>query len=325
MTQKMNIGIDLGGTKIIGVLLTESFEKIAVVKKNTKAHLGLQSVVERIIALVDELLAAASISIDQIDSIGIGVPGPVDSHTRRIITAPNLGWKDVDLKHIIEKQFNCFTDIQNDVNAGTYAEYVLTLKKQFNHVVGMFVGTGLGGGIILNGQLFYGANGYAGEVGHMIIHKKGLACNCKNNGCLESYASKTGLMNSIKRNLQDPDLAEIRKLLENDPEFILKSSFIKKLIQEKNPYMLERIKKMANNIAIGMINLVNILNPEAIILGGGMMDALSDILLPQILKSLNRKAKVTPVHQLEIRIASLGDDAVMLGAALLAKESKLHQ
>lgn len=322
MQKKYLIGIDLGGTKIIGVLLDKKYQKKALVKKSTRAYLGQESVLNRISELIESLLTDAKISIDQIESIGIGVPGTVNIITQKIITAPNLGWKNVDLKAYLQKKYPCFIHIQNDVNAGIYAEYVFTLERKYAHVVGIFIGTGLGGGIIINGNLYLGADGYAGEIGHTIIHKKGKICNCGNRGCLECYTSKAGLLNEIKHNINLEELAEIKALFNGDNNFVLKSSHIRKLILEHNPYMNRKINKMAKNIAYGMLNIINILNPQAIILGGGVMDALSDIVLPKIMKSLKQKATIIPINHLDIRLAALGDDAVMLGAALLAQETK---
>lgn len=315
---KFNIGIDLGGTKILAAIINQNNEKIASVKKDTKAFLGSNNTLNRLDNIIQELITTSQIDPSEINGIGFGVPGTVDKETGIILVAPNLGWKNIDLKTFFEKKYpSAKLNIENDVNAGTYGEYVLGINKKAKNVVGLFVGTGLGGGIIINNELYYGAHGFAGEIGHMVINYKGPKCNCGNNGCLEAYASKSGLINSIK-NSNTKEALILQEYL-NQNNNVLKTSYLKKLILENNLYIKKLIKKMANKLAIGIVNLANLLDPEIIILGGGVVDGLSEYILPQLNKKIKELDFSGIAANLEIRLASLTDDAVMLGAALLTK------
>ncbi|MFA5878707.1 MAG: ROK family protein [Candidatus Margulisiibacteriota bacterium] len=316
--KKYNIGIDVGGTKILAAIINDKNEKIVSIKKNTKAYLGLDQTLNRIDIIIQDLLVAAKFDISSIGGIGFGVPGAVDKTSGKVLIAPNLGWKNIDLKDFFQPKYpGVNLHIENDVNAGTFAEYTLTVEKKIKNVVGMFVGTGLGGGIILNGKLYYGTHGFAGEIGHMVINYKGSKCNCGNQGCLEAYASKAGLINQIKASKTKDALILQKYLSENND--VLKSSYLKKLINENNLYITKLAKKMANKLAIGIINLSNLLDLELIILGGGVIDSMHEYLLPQIKKKIEELNVNNIAANLEIRLAQLSDDAVMIGAALLSQ------
>ena len=148
------IGIDLGGTKIIGAIFDEKHKKLASIKKNTKGFQGPEVTIKRIVDLIYSLLKTSHLSVQAISSIGFGVPSSVDHLSGKMLTAPNLGWKDVNLKVAIEKEFGIFTYVENDVNAGTYGEYVMTLKKKYEHVVGIFLAQVLAEDSLLMGSFF---------------------------------------------------------------------------------------------------------------------------------------------------------------------------
>ncbi len=314
------IGIDLGGTKILAALINQKQEKIAELKVETKAFQGVKAVLERIDVLINDLITSQKIKKTELAGIGFGVPGPVDKNTGIVLVAPNLGWKNVDICSFLKDKYPVYIHVENDVNAGIYGEYILGFKQKYQNMVGMFVGTGIGGGIIINGNLYSGCNGLAGEIGHMIIKYKGAKCNCGQLGCLEAYSSKTGLINHIKKS-KDKQADVLKKYLmeKND---VLKSSFIKKQIEEKNQFLIKQIKKMAGKMAIGIINIANILNPDAIVLGGGFVTSLGDIFLNPIREKITTSAFSTNVKGLKIELSVLGDSAVMMGAALLANKNK---
>lgn len=313
------IGIDLGGTKIIGAIFDEKHKKLASIKKNTKGFQGPEVTIKRIVDLIYSLLKTSHLSVKAISSIGFGVPSSVDHLSGKMLTAPNLGWKDVNLKVAIEKEFGIFTYVENDVNAGTYGEYVMTLKKKYEHVVGIFFGTGIGGGLIINGQLFHGARGMAGEIGHMVLKPNGLLCGCGNKGCFETVASKSGILHQMKLDSKKKGNQFLKKVVKKEDALVVKSSDLKKALELGDPYITKQVAKMARYMGLGIANIINILNPQAVILGGGVMEGLKDYLWPALLKNLNKNAFPGSLETVEIRVCELGDDAVMIGASLLAE------
>ncbi len=325
MSGKWVIGVDLGGTKLCGAILNERREKIAYFKRPTKSYLGIDETITRILELIEQLLIEAKIDKSKIEkhikAIGFGVPGPVDRQRGVIRTAPNLGWKNIHLKSIVEGHFGVPVIIENDVNAGTFGEYRLFLDATFQNVIGVFVGTGIGGGIVLNGQIFTGATGAAGEIGHMVIKEDGALCGCGNKGCFEAHASKSALQRRILEDIEKKkNVGYVKKFMVPGQPFVLKSSQIVEAIALRDRYMVRRVKKMGAYLGIGIANLVNVFDPEAIVLGGGVVSSLKETLLSEMRHTFNRSLLNSAGHTVDIRMSQLGDDAVMMGAAILAAE-----
>src|ERR1051326_6138853 len=186
------VGVDLGGTKILAGVFNGSMECIGTSKVSTKAQRGLEAVVERISRVVQDAVDEADLSLKQLAGVGIGAPGAVDFEAGTVIFVPNLeGWKDVPLNKALEKQLDVPVFVENDGNIAVLGVHVAELKAKPKNVVGIFVGTGIGGGLIIDGQPYSGLNHTAGEVGHMVIDINGPKCGCGNRGCFEALASRT--------------------------------------------------------------------------------------------------------------------------------------
>lgn len=193
------LGFDLGGTKMQSVLFNERFEPIVRRKKKTRGHEGADSGVERIIAIIEKVLEEGKITAAKLGGIGVGCPGPLDLDEGVIVEAPNLGWKKVPLREILEKKFGCPATICNDVDAGVYGEYRFGAGAKGRTVLGVFPGTGIGGGLIYEGHIFRGKKSSCLEIGHMPVVPDGALCGCGRRGCLETVASRLAMSAEIAK------------------------------------------------------------------------------------------------------------------------------
>src|SRR5437899_3449822 len=208
------VGVDMGGTKILAGVFDGSLECIGTSKVSTKAQRGLEAVVERISRAVQDAVDEADLSLKQVAGIGIGAPGAVDFPAGTVIFAPNLeGWKDVPLKKALEKQLGVAVFVENDGNIAVLGVHVAELKAKPRSVVGIFVGTGIGGGLILNGELYSGHGHTAGEIGHMVIDVNGPKCGCGSRGCFEAVASRTAIFQGIQAAVKDGEKTILTEML----------------------------------------------------------------------------------------------------------------
>src|SRR5882672_8528651 len=313
------VGIDLGGTKILAGLFDGSLECIGTAKVSTKAQRGMETVISRIDRCVRDAVDEADLSMKQVAGLGIGAPGAVDFETGNVIFAPNMeGWKDVPLKKDLEKQLGVPVFVENDANIGVLGVHVSELKGKPKNVVGIFVGTGIGGGLIINGELFSGFNHTAGEIGHMVIDINGPKCGCGNKGCFEALASRTAIFQRIKAGIKAGEKTMLTEMLGDGLED-LRSGDLRKAIRRGDKFTAKIIEQTAEYIGIGVANLVNIFNPEVVVLGGGVMEALSDEMMSVITKTAKDHAMPGTMKGVEIIASKRGDNAGITGAAVLAR------
>jgi len=317
------VGVDMGGTKILAGVFNGSMECVGTSKVSTKAQRGLDAVVERIARVVQDSVDEADLSLKQVAGIGIGAPGAVDFPAGTVIFAPNLeGWKDVPLKKALEKQLDVPVFVENDGNIAVLGVHVAELKGKPRNVVGIFVGTGIGGGLIINGELYRGYGHTAGEIGHMVLQVDGPKCGCGNKGCFEALASRTAIFQQIKAAIKDGQKTLLTEILGEDLAD-LRSGDLRKAIRRGDKFVERVIESAAEYIGIATANLVNVLNPEVVVLGGGVIDALQDEMMSVIVETANDYAMPGAMKGVEIIASKLGDDAGITGAAVLArKEAK---
>jgi glucokinase len=317
------VGVDLGGTKILAGVFNGSLECIGTSKVSTKAQRGLDAVVERIGRVVQDAVDEADLSLKQLAGVGIGAPGAVDFEAGTVIFAPNLeGWKDVPLKKALEKQLDVPVFVENDGNIAVLGVHVAELKAKPKNVVGVFVGTGIGGGLIINGELYSGYGHTAGEIGHMVLQVDGPKCGCGNKGCFEALASRTAIFQQIKAAIKDGQKTLLTEMLGEDLAD-LRSGDLRKAIRRGDKFVDRIIESAAEYIGIASANLVNVLNPEVVVLGGGVIDALQDEMMSVIVETANDYAMPGTMKGVEIIASKLGDDAGITGGAVLArKEAK---
>jgi glucokinase len=317
------VGVDLGGTKILAGVFKRSFECIGSSKLSTKSQRGVDSVVERIARCVQDAVDEADLSLKQVAGVGIGAPGAVDFAEGKVIFAPNMeGWKDVALKKDLEKALGVPVFVENDGNIAALGVHVAELKGKPKSLIGIFVGTGIGGGLIINGDLYSGFNHTAGEIGHMVLDLNGPKCGCGNKGCFEALASRTAIFQQIKAGIKDGEKTILTEMLGDDLAD-LRSGDLRKAIRRGDKFVDKVIEGAAEYIGIGIANLVNILSPEVVVLGGGVIEALADEMMSVIVETAQDYAMPGTMKGVEIIASKLGDSAGITGAAVLAhRETK---
>jgi glucokinase len=313
------VGVDLGGTKILAGVFDHSLDCIGTAKLSTKSQRGVDKVVERIARCVQDAVDEADLTSKQIAGVGIGAPGAVDFGSGTVIFAPNMeGWKDVPLKKELEKTLGVPVFVENDCNISTLGVYVAELKSKPRSLVGIFVGTGIGGGLIVNGELYSGCGHTAGEIGHMVVEVNGPKCGCGNKGCFEAVASRTAIFQQIKAGVKDGQKTILTEMLGNDLED-LRSGDLRKAMRRGDKFVDRIIEGASEYIGIATANLINILNPEVVVLGGGVIEALADEMMSVIVETAKDYAMPGTLKGVEIIASKLGDNAGITGAAVLAR------
>ena len=315
------VGVDLGGTKILAGVFKTPQECIGIAKLSTKPQRGVEAVIERVARCVQDAVDEADLSLKQVAGVGVGAPGAVNSDSGSVIFAPNMeGWKDVPLKKQLEKHLGIPVFVENDCNIAALGVHVTELKSKPRNLVGIFVGTGIGGGIIINGDLYSGFNHTAGEIGHMVLDVSGPKCGCGNKGCFEALASRTAIFQQIKAGIKDGEKTILTEMLGNDLAD-LRSGDLRKAIRRGDKFVEKIVEGAAEYIGIGIANLVNILGPEVVVVGGGVIEALEDEMMSVIVETAQDYAMPGTMKDVEIVASKLGDSAGITGGAVLARRA----
>jgi len=307
-----NICLDIGGTKVLGAIFDEKGKIVHRLKKKTKSGGELtENIEEVIIGVVDEMRTSFGLKKSQLHAISAGAPGVIDQQAGIVLFSPNLPWRNYDIRTPIEKKFGVQFQIGNDVNMGVLGEYRYGAAKGFRNVVGFFVGTGMGGGLILDGKLFTGNAFKAGEYGHMILDPEGPLCNCGQRGCLEAFSSKKGMASYISQQLSRGRKSVMEGKLENG---VFKSKSLKKALEAKDPVAMEAVERACHYLAVATGNMINVISPDVVVYGGGVMEAMGDLFLEKILAQVDRYCMTSIRPTVELKKAALGDDSVLYGA-----------
>ena len=318
----MNIGIDLGGTNIVGGIVTESGEILFSESLPTKSQRKNELIINDIIKIIKNLKQKASIKNLEIESIGIGVPGPVDALQGIVITGINLGWENIQLKEIVEKEIDIPVFIENDASVAGFAELKYGAMKGYESGVLITLGTGVGGAVIVNNALIQSKNGIASEIGHMVVGESFYKCNCGKNGCLETFSSATALIKYTQRIInQEETNTVIMEKVNNKMEDIDGAVIIDAAKQGDN-VALKAVDRLAEYLGIGIINIVSVIDPECFLIGGGLSKA-GDFLLDKIKKSANDNKFFPEIGMGEIKIAKFGNEAGVIGAAAYAESKNM--
>ena len=314
------IGVDMGGTKILSAVIDAEGNILGTAKVSTKAGRGAVSVIDRIANCIQRAVDKSGVDAASIQAVGIGAPGPLDPATGVVIFAPNLGWRDVPLKTELEARTGFPTFVDNDVNVGTLGEHVFGAGRGIQNVVGIFVGTGIGGGIILQGELFHGASKTAGEIGHIIVKAGGPRCGCGTRGCLEAIASRTAMTKQFRKAILKKGKKSVLSELTGGDLSAIRSGVLAKAVRLNDALTLKVLKKVTKYLGIGIGSIVNFLNPEMIVLGGGVVEALDDAFLDGIRAATKKYSLPNTLDGVQIVRAELGDNSGILGAAALARQ-----
>lgn len=308
------IGFDLGGTKMNAILFDQKFAVLARRRKKSRGSEGVDSGVERIVASIAKLLEEGEIPKERLGGIGIGCPGPLNLDEGIILESPNLGWKNVPLKKLLEKEFGCPVQVCNDVDAGVYGEYRFGAAMGARTALGVFPGTGIGAGMVCESQIFRGKNSSCLELGHFPVVAEGLYCGCGRRGCLETVASRLALSAEIAKAAYRGQAPYMLRVAGTDLANI-RSGTIKESIDAGDKIVEDIIRDGATRLGIALAGTVNLLSPDIIVLGGGLVEALPKLFLDEVGKAVSKQVMPSYSKTYELKIAKLGDDAGAMGAA----------
>ncbi len=313
------IGVDLGGTNIEAAAV-QNGKVLKSKKKKTHADEGVETVIDRIEETVRKLFDKMDAEASDFQALCIGAPGAVDTTTGVVHEAPNLkGWQDVPLGEELEERLGLPVVVDNDVNVGVLGEYVYGAGQGSLHMIGIWVGTGIGGGIIVNGQPVYGWRGSAGEIGHIVVNPYGRTCACGREGCVEAYASKTAMRAMIEEQMARGRESVMPQIMEEKEKRRMTSSVIEDALEAEDALMIEAVKTAQFYLGLLTANLVNILDPQVIVFGGGLVERLGESFLePIILTAQKHYLQQENADRIRIVPSALGDDAGPVGAAVVA-------
>lgn len=318
MKKKLYIGIDVGGTKILAALITSQGTVLARKRCATPRKTKPRHTVKSILRLIEDILKERKISRQSIKAIGIGIPGVVNPKTGTIVVTPNMNLSGINIVAPLKKHFRKPVALGNDVNLGLLGEQWLGAARAARNAVGIFIGTGIGGGIIQEGTLIRGAHEAAGEIGHMIVQPDGAVCGCGNKGCLEAIAGRSGIERQIRQAIKRGKKTIVARLLDNDLK-VIKSKVLKKALQKKDKLVTGIMKHASRTLGYACISIKHLFDPEVIVLGGGLMEACGDFILPVVKRVFASDRFLKNKAPCKIVPSRLEDDAVILGAAALAK------
>jgi glucokinase len=315
----LTLGIDLGGSKILTAVVDTEGRMLSRDHSITPAKEGQRAVVKSILESVVRALAQAGIAAADLTAVGVGAPGLSNPETGILFTSPNLpGWKDVPLRDIIGKELGRKVFLINDADAAAIGELHFGAGRGVSNFVYVTVSTGIGGGIIVDGKIYAGSVGMAGEVGHMVIDDEGPVCNCGNRGCWETLASGTALAREARNRIEEGVETSILQLAGGDLEKI-NAEVIQEAAEAGDKLAGELIDRTAYYLGVGLANLVNIFNPELIIVGGGLSN-IGDRLLKPAFAEAGRRAFKPAFQTVRFARAELGRNSGVLGAAAFALE-----
>ncbi|HEV8483272.1 MAG TPA: ROK family protein [Blastocatellia bacterium] len=313
------LGIDLGGTKVSAGVLDADGKVFCRERAKTKAWRDSSEIFATIARVGHRAIREAGVDSSQIAAVGIGSPGPLDPDTGYVIESANVNFHNFPLGPKLAEEFGCPVVVANDVDAGTYGEFRLGSARGARDVLGVFIGTGIGGGLIVNGALYHGFSKNAGEIGHIVIKAGGPRCNCGNRGCLEALASRTAMARDIRKAIKRGRKTMLARLsgrkLDSIPSSAIKEAF------EAGDHLVTRVvERAADYIGIAIGSVVNLIGPEVVVLGGGVIEALGAPLIDRIDRVARKVAFDFAIKDVRFVRSELGDDAGIIGAAMLARE-----
>lgn len=312
------IGFDLGGTKMLAQVYDSKLKPLGRDRRKTKAAAGSAGGLERIGETIDAALANAGVTREQVAGIGIGCPGPVDMDAGIVLNPPNLNWAEVPVGKKLQEEFNCPVTVLNDVDAGVYAEYVFGAGQGARCVVGVFPGTGVGGGCVYKGEIFRGAHVTCMEIGHLQVMPEGPLCGCGRRGCLEAVASRLSIAANAAKAAYRGDAPYVKEKggtsLSN-----IRSSVLADAITAGDTVIEQLVREATRQIGVAVAGIVHLLSPDVVVLGGGLVEAMPELCVEQVSKSARKRVMAAYKEQFKVCASKLEDDAVPLGAAAWAR------
>ena len=310
------VGIDIGGTKLAVVIANSDGRILNKIRQPTKSYKGFEYAMRLIFDMIDQLLHLEQLTRDQVVSSGISCGGPLDTQTGVVYSPPNLpDWEAIPLADIVESEFKIRPVIENDANAGALAEWRFGAGRGYNHVVFMTMSTGIGAGIVVDGRILHGASDCAGEVGHQVLIPNGPVCGCGNRGCLEAICSGPAIAKRAQEKVRKNPHTKILDLVDGNIAMI-RSEEVLEAAKSADPLALDLIKEVSFYMGWGIANLVNIVNPD-IVLVGTIAVAAGDLLLEPIRRTVLEMSMQRPGGIVKIMPAQLGQHIGDLAAISL--------
>ncbi len=322
---KAIVGVDLGGTSL-RVLVVDSRNRIlSRVKTPTQASAKPKGVIQDIADAVEEAAREARANLRDFAAVSVGAPGSIERADGVVIEAPNLGWKDVPVGRWLGKALGLRVFVDNDVNVGIVGEHALGAGRGAQEMVGIFVGTGIGGGIISRGQLYVGSRGAAGEIGHMVLQVDGPRCPCGRRGCVEALASRTAMERDVRAAIRAGRKSVVPHLMKKHHKERMTSSIMARALKRHDAVVREVFSRAQRFLGELVANAVNLFDPEVVVIGGGIADRFGEGFVGPI-RETARERFLCQRRRDHVRIVpgSLGDDAGALGAVVLARQRLSH-
>ncbi len=310
------LGIDLGGTNIVAAVVNEKYEIVSEAKNPTLCPRPWEEILDDVAKTAIEAANLANLKISDFEFVGIGSPGVISVETGTVIVAVNLGFENVPLTKYLSEKLGVPIILENDANAAAFGEYKAGAAKNTTNFVALTIGTGIGSGVVLDGKIYRGNNGIAGELGHSVIKLGGRQCSCGRKGCIDVYASATGLITTTKEAMETNKESLMWQLSAGDIKNVTGITAFK-AARQKDKTALEVVNSYVEVLAAAITNIINTFQPDTITIAGGISKE-GDFLLNPVKslvekESLKNPAKPSP----KIEIAQLQDKAGVIGAALL--------
>lgn len=313
-TMTYKIGVDIGGTTMSAGILDKDNNIIFRKGVKTFSNQGTEKVLERVVQMLTDLLKESKIDVENIESIGVGCPGEMDASRKTVTFSNNLGWINVPLKKYLEDKLKLPVSIENDANCAALGEYVAGAGQKYNSVIMVTLGTGVGGSLVLDKKLFRGCSGCAGIIGHIAVDLEGLDCNCGRKGCWEAYASVGALVRQATQKAEENKESLLNKILLEKGNLSGKTIF--DAAKQGDKAAKEVLNQYVKYLSVGFVSLVNIFDPDVIIVGGGISRE-GDFLLQPVREIVQKEKYCKSAKQANIIASKLGNDAGLIGAASL--------
>ncbi len=310
------LGIDLGGTKMLAVLYDGEFTEVARERKKTKGHEGVEKGIRRICGLVESVLQQHPQAQGNLRGIGIGCPSPIDVERGVVVEAVNLGWKGVPLRDHLTQEFACPVSVLNDVDAGVYAEYQFGAGRDARGLLGVFPGTGIGGGAVVAGEVVMGRLSCM-EIGHVRVMPEGNLCGCGRRGCLETVASRLAISAEAAKAAFRGEAPYLMKQTSAELTKI-RSGVLAEAIRQGDVVVEQIIRNAARWIGIAVADCIHLLSVDRVVLGGGLVEAMPELFVDEVGQSAEASVMRPYRGTFNVAVAQLGDDATVRGAAAWA-------
>lgn len=310
------LGLDLGGTKMHAALVDSRGRVLGECRRKTRGAEGLEAVLDRIVESCERACGEAKASLPSVEAVGIGAPSAIDAGGSIVLDAVNLGWRDVPLRDLLQKRLKRPVALDNDVNAAAYGEARLGAGRSIADLLAVWVGTGVGGGLVIGGRVHRGHFGTAGEIGQMLLDPAAPL----GQRSVEEICSRSGIVHSLRRALAGRDDLPLAKRLHESPERSIGSSMVADAYEGGDPVVRSVVDHAADRLGMVLANLATVLSPEAIVVGGGLSDALGRPWISRIRHAFARSVFPQAMRRCKVLPSALGDHAGVLGAALLAMD-----